>query len=205
MARQKTSRVKDKWREKKWVTVLAPSAFNSVPIAYIPITDDESAVGRVVDVTLFDIVKGDPSQHQFKLYFQINKVEGETATSIFKRYEYAKEFLRSLVRRGSSLINFIGDVRTKDGYLFRIKIIALTQKKLNTSRKHALRLIAKDVMSKTIPEMTIDQFIQATAFGKINSDVMAAVKKVIHVRHIGIEKAKLIRTAEAETVLLQAN
>lgn len=204
MARQKTARVKDKWREKKWVTVLAPAAFNSVPIAYIPITDDESAIGRVVEVTLFDIVKGDPSQHQFKLYFQISKVEGETATSIFKRYEYAKEFLRSLVRRGSSLINFIGDVRTKDGYLFRIKIIALTQKKLNTSRKHALRLIAKEVMAKTIPEMTIDQFIQATAFGKINSDIMAAVKKVIHVRHIGIEKAKLIRTAEAETVLLQA-
>ena len=204
MARQKTSRVKDKWREKKWVTVLAPSAFNSVPIAYIPITDDESAIGRVVEVTLFDIVKGDPSQHQFKLYFQINKVEGDTASTIFKRYEYAKEFLRSLVRRGSSLINFIGDVRTKDGYLFRIKIIALTHKKLNTSRKHALRLIAREVMSKTIPELTIDQFIQATAFGKINSDIMAAVKKVIHVRHIGIEKTKLIRTAEAETVLLQA-
>lgn len=204
MARQKTARVKDKWREKKWVTVLAPPAFNNVPIAYVPITDDQSAVGRVVEVTLFDIVKGDPSQHQFKLYFQVNKVEGETATSIFKRYEYAKEFLRSLVRRGSSLINFIADFKTKDGYLFRIKIIALTQKKLNTSRKHALRLIAKNVMVKTIPEMTIDQFIQATAFGKINSDILAAVKKVIHVRHVGIEKAKLIRTAEAEIALLQA-
>ena len=204
MVRQKTSRVKDKWREKKWVTILAPSAFNNVPIAYVPITDDQSARGRVVEVTLFDIVKGDPSQHQFKLYFQVDKVDGETASSIFKRYEYAKEFLRSLVRRGSSLINFIADFKTKDGYLFRIKIIALTQKKLNTSRKHALRMIAKDVMAKTIPEMTIEQFIQATAFGKINSDILAAVKKVIHVRHVGIEKAKLIRTAEGEIALLQA-
>ena len=204
MARQKTARVKDKWREKKWVTVLAPSAFNNVPIAYIPITDDANAIGRVIEVTLFDIVKGDPSQHQFKLYFQINKVDGEIATTIFKRYEYAKEFLRSLVRRGSSLISFIGDYKTKDGNIFRIKIIALTQKKLNTSRKHALRLIARDVMSKTIPEMTIEQFIQATAFGKINSDIMAAVKKIIHVRHVGIEKSKIIRTAEAEITLLQA-
>jgi len=204
LARQKTARVKDKWREKKWVTVLAPSAFNNVPIAYIPITDDTNAIGRVIEVTLFDIVKGDPSQHQFKLYFQINKVDGETATTIFKRYEYAKEFLRSLVRRGSSLISFIGDYKTKDGNIFRIKIIALTQKKLNTSRKHALRLIARDVMSKTIPEMTIEQFIQATAFGKINSDIMAAVKKIIHVRHVGIEKSKIIRTAEAEIALLQA-
>ncbi len=204
MAGKKTARVKDKWREKKWVTVLAPSAFNNVPIAYIPITDDQSAIGRVIEVTLFDIVKGDPSQHQFKLYFQINKVEGETATCVFKRYEYAKEFLRSLVRRGSSLINFIAEFKTKDGYLFRIKIIALTNKKLNTSRKHALRLIARDIMQKTIPEMTIDQFIQATAFGKINSDIHAAIKKIIHVRHVGIEKAKLIRTAEAEIALLQA-
>jgi len=204
LVRQKTARVKDKWREKKWVTVLAPSAFNNVPIAYIPITDDANAIGRVIEVTLFDIVKGDPSQHQFKLYFQINKVDGETATTIFKRYEYAKEFLRSLVRRGSSLISFIGDYKTKDGNIFRIKIIALTQKKLNTSRKHALRLIAKDVMSKTIPEMTIEQFIQATAFGKINSDIMAAVKKIIHVRHVGIEKSKIIMTAEAEIALLQA-
>ena len=204
MARQKTARVKDKWREKKWVTVLAPSAFNNVPIAYIPITNDANAIGRVIEVTLFDIVKGDPSQHQFKLYFQINKIDGEIATTIFKRYEYAKEFLRSLVRRGSSLISFIGDYKTKDGNIFRIKIIALTQKKLNTSRKHALRLIARDVMSKTIPEMTIEQFIQATAFGKINSDIMAAVKKIIHVRHVGIEKSKIIRTAEAEIALLQA-
>jgi len=204
LARQKTARIKDKWREKKWVTVLATSAFNNVPVAYIPITDDASAIGRVIEVTLFDIIKGDPSQHQYKLYFQINKVEGDTATTIFKRYEYAKEFLRSLVRRGSSLINFIGDYKTKDGYIFRIKIIALTQKKLNTSRKHALRLIARDVMSKTIPEMSIEQFVQATAFGKINSDIMAAVKKIIHVRHVGIEKAKIIRTAEAEIALLQA-
>ena len=204
MARQKTSRVKDKWREKKWVTVLLPASFDNKPIAYIPITDEKSAVGRVIECTLHDILKGDPSQHQFKLYFQLDKIDGETATTIFKRFEYAKEFLRSLVRRGSSLISFIGDFKTKDGYIFRIKIVALTNKKLNTSRKHAIRLVAHEVMAKTIPEMTIDQFIQATVFGKINSDVMAAIKKIIHVRHVGIEKAKLIRTAEGEIALLQA-
>ena len=203
MARRKT-RVKDKWREKRWVTVLAPDSFNNVPIAYVPITDDESAKGRVIEVTLFDILKGDPSQHQFKIYFQIDKVVGDKATTIFKRYEYAKEFLRSLVRRGSSKITFSLDVKTKDGYIFRIKIIALTHRPLNTSRKHALRLIAKDVMEKTISQMTIDQFVQATCYGKVNSDIMAAAKKVIRMRHVGLEKVKLVRTAEAEIALLKA-
>ena len=203
MARRKT-RVKDKWREKKWVTVIAPDSFNNVPIAYVPITDDETAKGRVIEVTLFDILKGDTSQHQYKIYFQIDKVEGDKATTIFKRYEYSKEFLRSLVRRGSSKINYLTEVKTKDGYIFRIKVIALTHRPLNSSRKHALRLIAKDVMDKTIPEMTIDQFVQATCYGKINSDILAAAKKVIRMRHVGLEKVKLVRTAEAEIALLEA-
>ncbi|NDB88051.1 MAG: 30S ribosomal protein S3ae [Thaumarchaeota archaeon] len=204
MARKRGGKVKDKWREKKWVTVIAPESFNNAPLAYIPITDDKKAVGRVIEVTLFDILKGDPSQYQYKIYFQIAKVEGDKAYAIFKRYEYAKEFLRSLIRRGSSKVNFVINVKTKDNYLFRLKVIALTHKKLNTSRKHALRLIARDVMNKTIPEMTIDQFVQATCYGKINSDIMAAAKKVIRMRHVGLEKVKLIRTAEAQVTLLEA-
>ena len=203
MARRK-GRVKDKWREKRWITVNAPDSFNNVPIAYVPITDDKNAEDRVLEVTLYDILKGDPSQHQYKIYFQIDNVDGDKASTIFKRFEYSKEFLRSLVRRGSSKINFVIDIKTKDGYVFRIKVIALTHRQLNTSRKHALRLIARDVINKTVPEMTIEQFVQATCYSKINSDIMAAFKKVIRVRHVGLEKVKLIRTAEKETVLLEA-
>ena len=204
MVRRKTRKIKDKWKEKKWVTVLAPDAFNNIPIAYIPVTSDETAKGRVLEVTLFEILKGDPSQHQYKLFFQVDKVNQEKATTIFKRYEYAKEFLRSLIRRGSSRINFILDAETKDGYIFRIKMLALSHRELNTSRKHALRLIAKDVIEKTVRNMTLDQFVQASCYGKINSDIMAASKKVIHLRHVGLEKVKLVRTAEAQITLLQA-
>ena len=204
MVRRKTRKIKDKWKEKRWVTVLAPDSFNNVPIAYIPITDDENAKGRVIEITLFDILKGDPSQHQYKIFFQIDKVTKEKATTIFKKYEYAKEFLRSLIRRGSSKINFILDTKTKDGYIFRIKVLALSHRELNTSRKHALRIIARDVIEKTVPHMTIDQFVQASCYGKINSDIMAATKKIIHLRHVGLEKVKLTRTAEAEIALLKA-
>ena len=203
MARRK-GRIKDKWREKRWITVNAPDSFNNVPIAYVPITDDENASGRVIEITLFDILKGDPSQHQYKQYFQLHKIDGEIATTIFKRFEYSKEFLRSLVRRGSSKINFIIDIKTKDGYVFRVKVLALTHRPLNTSRQHALRIIARDVINKTVPEMTIDQFVQATCYSKINSDIMAAFKRVIKVRHVGLEKVKLIRTAVKETKLLEA-
>ena len=201
---RKTRKIKDKWKEKRWVTVLAPDSFNNIPVAYVPITSDKTAVGRVVEVTLFDILKGDPSQHQYKLFFQINKVTEEKATTVFKRYEYAKEFLRSLIRRGSSRVNFVIDAKTKDGYVFRIKILTLSHRELNTSRKRALRLEAKKQIERIVPQMTIDEFVQAACYGKINSDIMAATKKIIRVRHVGLEKVRLLRTSEEEVALLQA-
>ena len=172
-------------------------------IGYVPITDDENAKGRILEVTLWDILKGDPSQHQYKIIFQIDNVTDNKAKTIFKRYEYSKEFLRSLIRRGSSKVNFIIDAETKDNYVFRIKMVALTHRQLNTSRQRQLRLIAKDVIEKTVPTMDIDGFVQATCYGKINSDIMAAAKKVIKLRHVGLEKVKLIKTASAQTVLLE--
>jgi len=201
---RKSRKIKDKWKEKKWVSVSAPDSFNNVPLEDIPITDEEKAKGRVIEVTLFDILKGDPSQYQYKLYFQIDKVVGEKATTIFKRYEYAKEYLRSLVRRGSSKINFVIDTKTKDGYVFRIKVIALSHRELNSSRQHALRLIARKIIEKSVPNMTIDEFVQASCYNKINSDIMAATKKIIHLRHVGLEKVKLLRSADAEITLLKA-
>ena len=204
MVVRKSRKIKDKWKEKKWVSVSAPDSFNNVHIADIPITDEEKAKGRVIEVTLFDILKGDPSQYQYKLYFQIDKVVGEKATTIFKRYEYAKEFLRSLVRRGSSKINFVIDAKTKDGYVFRIKVIALSHRELNSSRQHALRLIARKIIEKNVPNMILDEFVQASCYNKINSDIMAATKKIIHLRHVGLEKVKLVRSAEAEITLLKA-
>ena len=201
---RKTRKIKDKWKEKRWVAVFAPESFNNIPIAYVPITSDKTAVGRVVEVTLFDILKGDPSQHQYKLFFQINKVTEEKATTVFKRYEYAKEFLRSLIRRGSSRINFVIDAKTKDGYVFRIKILTLSHRELNTSRKRALRLEAKKQIERIVPQMTIDEFVQAACYGKISSDIMAATKKIIRVRHVGLEKVRLLRTSEEEVTLLQA-
>ena len=204
MARRKT-RVKDKWREKKWITVHAPESFRSVPLAYIPITDSNKIGGRIVEVTLFDVLKGDPSQHQYKIYFQLDKVNDDgTASSIFKRYQYATEYLRSLVRRGSSKITFIIDSQTKDGYVFRIKVIALTHRPLNTSRKHALRLIARDVITKSVPNMNIDEFVQTACYGKLNSDIMAQAKKIIRIRHVGLENVKLIKTAKEQISLLEA-
>ncbi|MCI0559200.1 MAG: 30S ribosomal protein S3ae [Nitrososphaera sp.] len=197
---KKGGRVRDKWRDKQWIIVNAPAAFGGIPLNHIPITDAVQATGRVIENTMYDIMKQDPSQHQIKVFVQIDKINDGIASTVFKGHEYAKEFLRSLIRRGSSMITFTHDYTTMDGHTFRVATVVFSQRRVNTSRKHEIRLIAHRMLSEKIPKITVDQFAQEVTMGKMASEVMAEAKKVTAIRHLGIRKTKLISTAESRAV-----
>ena len=193
-------RVRDKWRDKQWVIVNAPVAFGGSPLSYVPITDVDNSKGRVIENTMFDILKQDPTQHQTKIFVQIDNIRDGNASTIFKGHEYAKEFLRSLIRRGSSMINYVHDFRTIDGFTFRVSAIAFSQRRLNSSKKHEIRMITHRILSDKIPTLTVDQFVQEATMGKMGADLLAEAKKIASLRHIGIKKTKLISTPESRAV-----
>jgi small subunit ribosomal protein S3Ae len=213
---RKGGRVRDKWRDKQWVIVNKPSGFEpQVPINFIPVTDVAQSKGRTIENTLHDMMKGNPDQsmdqHQIKVFIQIDKITDGVATTIFKGHEYAKEFLRSLIRRGSSMITFIDDYTTIDGHTFRVAMIAFTHRRVNSSKKHEIRLIGQKILSERIPQMTVDQFIQEITGSKsedipretnskLGANVLDEAKKITAIRHVGIKKTKLISTAESRAV-----
>jgi small subunit ribosomal protein S3Ae len=192
-----TGKVRDKWKLKRWVTVLASPSFGNAPIGRVPITDVEKPAGRVVETTLYDILKQDPQHYSFKLYFQIDRVEGDTAYTILKGHEFSREYLRSLIRRGSSMSDFIKDYKTKDGYLVRVYTIALSQGRMNSSKKHEIRMIIDKIIGERAADLAYDQFVQETVLQKLASDVYNEAKKVTRLRHVGVRKTKLIERPQA--------
>jgi small subunit ribosomal protein S3Ae len=213
---RKGGRVRDKWRDKQWVVVNKPSGFEpQMPINFIPVTDPTQIKGRTIENTLHDMMKGNPDQsmdqHQIKIFIQIDKITDGAATTIFKGHDYAKEFLRSLIRRGSSMVTFIHDYTTVDGHTFRVAMITFTQRRVNSSKKHEIRLIAQKILAERIPQMTIDQFIQEITWSKgedipretnskLGANILNEIKKITAIRHVGIKKTKLISTAESRAV-----
>jgi small subunit ribosomal protein S3Ae len=185
-------RVRDKWRDKQWIIVNAPPAFEQVPLNYIPISDMNNAKGRIIENTLFDVLKQDPTQHQTKIFVQIDKINSGIASTIFKGHEYAKEFLRSLIRRGSSMINYVDDYTTSDGYVFRVAATAFSQRRINSSKQHEIRLTMNKILSERIPQLSLNDFVKDVTMGKIGSDLMDKTKKIALIRHVGIRKTKLI-------------
>jgi len=213
---RKGGRVRDKWRDKQWVIVNKPSGFEpQMAVNFIPVTDATQSKGRTIENTLHDMMKGNPDQsmdqHQIKIFIQIDKITDGVATTVFKGHEYAKEFLRSLIRRGSSMITFTDDYTTLDGHTFRVAMVAFTHRRVNSSKKHEIRLIGQKILSERIPQMTVDQFIQEITgskgegipretSSKLGANIFDDAKKITAIRHLGIRKTKLISTAESRAV-----
>ena len=64
------------------------------------------------------------------------------------------------------MVTFIHDYTTVDGHTFRVAMITFTQRRVNSSKKHEIRLIAQKILAERIPQMTIDQFIQEITWSK---------------------------------------
>lgn len=193
----KAKHVRDKWRGKSWYMVVAPPFFGNIELGTVPAEEEKRLIGRVVEATLYDIT-GDFSHQYLKMFFQINRMDGKTAHTLFKGHEYSRDYLRSLVRRRTTKVDGLFNLTTKDGYKLRIAVSGLTRSRIKTSQEKVIR----NIMTKTINEkaaaLTLDQFVQEMVLGKIASDIYNEAKKVAPLRHVGIRKSKLVgQPAEA--------
>ncbi len=193
----KPGRVKDKWRSKKWYSVVAPGYFGSTEIGSIPTDEIENIIGRTVESTLYDITE-DFAHQYLKMYFQVVGVDGKRALTIFKGHEYSRDYLRSLVRRRTTRIDRIIAVTTKDGYRMRVSVCAFTLTRIRTSQEKEIRAIMQRIIEAKMASLTFDQVVQEIVLGKIASDIYNEAKKISPLRHVGIRKTHLISKPAAE-------
>ena len=176
---------------KEWYDINTPPYFGGTTLGSVPSGDPNKLVGRIVETTLYDLT-GDFSQQYLKLRFQVMGVTGAEASTVFKGHEYARDYLRSLVRRGSTRVDAIQNVVTKDGFKLRVSTVALSVKRLNKMQISSMRRIAREILTGKAKDLTFDQFAQEAVLGKIASDIYNIAKKITPLRHVGVRKSKLM-------------
>ena len=171
--------------------VVAPSFFGNVELGAIPAQEPEQLIGRVIEATLYDIT-ADFSHHFLKMFFQVNEIDGKTAKTLFKGHEYSRDYLRSLVRRRTTKVDSLINLKTNDGYKLRIAVSALTLSRIKTSQEHTIRKMMDKIVHDKASALSLDQFVQEMVLGKIASDIYNQAKEVAPLRHVGIRKSKLL-------------
>ncbi|MCS7136398.1 MAG: 30S ribosomal protein S3ae [Nitrososphaerota archaeon] len=178
------------------VTVYAPPYFGGQEIGTVFVTEDPNrAIGRVIRTDLYQLT-GDPSKHYLLLYFKIISVKNSSASTIFYGHEYGREFLRSLVRRGSTKIDGIFKVMTKDGFHLRLTVTAFSLERIRRGKSTTIRRIMKEIVTKAGENLTLDQLSQEMVLGKTASDIFNLAKKITLLRHVGVVKSKVLKVPD---------
>jgi small subunit ribosomal protein S3Ae len=186
-----TKKVRDKWRAKDWYSIYTPSYFGELNVANVPASDPGSLLGRVIENTLYDVT-GDFSHQSTKLHFLVVNVKSDRADTIMKGHEYSADYLRSLVRRGSSRIDGVFNATSKDGYTTRVSVVAFARGRVKASQEHMIRDHMRKVVEEKAESLTYDQLSHEMVLGKIGSDIYNVAKKIVPLRHVGVRKSKLM-------------
>ncbi len=193
MADKKKAKVMDKWKTKKWFSVVAPSIFDGKQICEVVSAEEDQLKNRLIRASLAELgVSGGSQVGMFtSMKFRIIDVKGTTAYTKLIGHEIAPSFLKTFARRGRSLIHEVVDTKTKDGQDLRIKIIAVTGASVSENTKRNIRAtIVKEVISNAA-NFNLDEAMQEILYGRFVSKLFNALKKITRMRRIEIRKTEV--------------
>ena len=193
MAKAKARRrVRDTWKEKSWYTIKTPVNFEDKEIGETPAKDPELLIGRGVELTMRELT-GDFSKQQIKLRFEIDNVAGEVANTKFTGHKTTTDYVRSMIRRGTSRIDASTIATTKDGRKVKLQVLAVTVRRAKSSQQRYMRKVIEDLLVEAAAEKSFDDLIKSVVTGKLASEIYHNAKKIYPLKRVEIIKSKVIK------------
>ena len=193
MAKAKARRrVRDTWKEKSWYTIKTPVNFEDKEIGETPAKDPELLIGRGVEVTMRELT-GDFSKQYIKLRFEIDNVAGTVANTKFTGHKTTTDYVRSMIRRGTSRIDASAVVKTKDDRKLKLQVLAVTIRRAKSSQQRFMRKTIEDLLREAAAEKSFDDLVKVCVNGKLASEIYHNAKKIYPLKRVEIIKSKVIK------------
>ena len=184
---------KDKWKAKRWYTIRAPrQPWHFKVIGETLGEEDELLIGRMYEITQQE-VDGDFSKMHVKLKFRVSEIVGQDAITEFAGHEVLKDHVRRQVRRYRGKVDDVVDAITDDGYYVRIKPFLITQGRVKTSQKKAMRDVCRDVILQTAARNTWVDLQKQILSGELEQAVEKAARTIVSVKTVMIRKSQLVQ------------
>ena len=175
---------------KRWYTLIAPEQFDRTELGSTFADEPEKVYGRTVEVTLGDIT-GDQGENNTKLTFKVNDVSSDAAYTEFIKHELARDYVRSLVRRGASKVDVAITVLTTDDYRVQLQPVAFTTKKADRNQEKAIRRVMIDLVEEAAAERTFTELVDSVIEGRLSSAIYGEAKTIYPLRRVEVQKLTL--------------
>lgn len=191
-------KVKDKWKSKIWYTILATESFGRKEIGSTPASDPEELINRISEAYLSNIT-GDFKLSHIKVFFRINRVEGDKAYTEFEGHEINQDYIRRMVRRRKTRIDSVVDVVTSDGFKLRLKPLIVLDRKVINNIETNIRNEINAFLKEKASSLPLDQLVVYILSPSFANDAYEKIKNIYPTRKIELRKSEMIRVNREET------
>ena len=198
-----SKRAAAKEQRKQEYVIQSPKYFGGREIGITRASESSKVVGRTIKVSLYQLTD-DFSKQYLLIKFKVVRVADSTAETMFYGHEYGREYLRSLVRRGSTRIDGIYNLQTRDGFGIRVQSTVFAPRRVRSGKRRAVRHVMKEILEEAASRLTLEQFSQELVLGKTASDIYNAVKKILLPRHVGVIKSKITSVPAQQGEVLES-
>jgi small subunit ribosomal protein S3Ae len=189
-SRAAARKIKDKWKAKVWYNLLAPEMFNKQLLGETPTDTPDKLVGRVTEVTVQDLT-GDFSKMHIKLAFRVSQVAGQDALTQFVGHDMTSDYIRRLTRRKRTRTDLTVDVVTKDGWNVRVKPMAITDRRIQSSKQRVIRTIMTKLVADVAAKQSIGEFVKGIISGDLAKTIALACKPIHPVSRVEVRKSEV--------------
>jgi len=192
MATKKRKKIVDKWKMKKWYEIVAPSIFDNKLIGETMAEDESKVIDRILKINLRELVKGGMQAAMFtKVHLRVHEIKGKTAYTRYIGHQMDYGYMRTLARRGRSVIDVVMDGKTKDEQILRIKVVAVTGSKVSENTKKNIRAAIKEEIKKVILEYTLEDAIKDILQGRVSGKIYNKLKEITVIRKVEVSKSRV--------------
>lgn len=201
-------RAVDPFTRKDWYDIKAPTFFENRNVGKTFVNRsqglknaDDSLKGRIVEASLADLNKDDEQAYR-KFKLKVDGIQGRTCLTNFYGMDFTSDKLRSLVRKWQSLIEAHQDVKTTDGYLLRVFVIAFTKKRANQVKKNtyaksshirAIRQKMFEIVQREANSCDLREFVAKLIPEVIGREVEKATQGIFPLKDVYVRKVKVLK------------
>merc|ERR1712232_251142 len=198
----------DPFLKKEWYDVKAPAPFLVRNCAKTLITRtqgqkiaSEEMKGRVLELNLADL-NGDEELSFKKVKLCIEEVQGRNCLTDFHAMELTRDKQMSLIRKWSTLIEAHVDVKTTDGYLVRLFVLAFTKRRpdqvktncyAQTAQIRRIRAKMTDIITAEAGKVQLRELVKKLIPEAIGKEIEKQTQAIYPLKDCMIRKVKILK------------
>ena len=198
----------DPFTKKDWYEIKAPSVFKNRDVGFSLVNRTQGTKiaadglkGRIFEACLADLQRDEDQAHR-KIKLKCADVAGKNLLTTFYGMDLTTDKLRSLVRKWQSLIEAHVDVKTSDGYLLRIFVIAFTKRRPNQVRStsyaqasqiHKIRKKIVQIVKREASTCELKDLVVKFIPESIGKQIEKECQGIYPLKDVYVRKVKMLR------------